>query len=221
MTAQLRWQSVAKGLETLVPWVSGFAISAVGSPVGVRYYYAVWLRHSASLAAARPGFSCEVAAKLGPGDGLGLGICALPSGARRYIGVDRLAFGLRADSLQLLDELLALFRGREAVPGDAAMHRWLKPDGVMSLRIDYTSHGITHDWYGHWTESPAVWRIVRGKRAYLTNRLVALQRNRFDIMACTPTPGDAAAPAASVRIAHEPSDLPIKGAFIVARPASP
>lgn len=314
MKSQLRWQSVAKGLITMVPWASGFANSAAGSPVGARYYYAVWLRHLVSVVAVRPGISYEVVAELGPGDSLGIGMCALLSGARRYIGLDRLAFGLRADSQQLLDELLALFHRREAIPGDeempgvyprlrdyafphqvltddvlasslahervtalrealrgemafrddalmsyaapwdasdrvrpasvdlllsqagmehvdevdlayAAMHRWLKPQGVMSHRIDYTSHGITHDWYGHWTVSPTLWRVVRGKRAYLINRLphsahlTAMLRNGFEILACTPTLGDVAAPATAVRIAHEPSDLPIKGAFVVARPA--
>jgi hypothetical protein len=315
MSSQLRWQSVVKGLGTLVPWVSGLANSAAGSPVGARYYYAVWLRHLASTAAVRPGFSYDVVAELGPGDGLGIGICALLSGARRYIGLDRVGFGRRADSQQLVDELVALFRRREAIPGDAempgvyprlpdytfphhvlteavlaqslapqrlaslrdalrgdmafrddalmsyaapwdasewvrpasvdlllsqavmehvdeieqayaAMHRWLKPGGVMSHRIDYTSHGITREWYGHWTVAPALWRVVRGKRAYLINRLphsahlAALQRNRFDILACTPTLGETPAPAASVRIAHKPSDLSIKGAFIVACPAA-
>lgn len=310
MNMQLRWQSIAKGLGTLVPAVGGLANSAAGSPVGARYFYSVWLRHLAGIAKVRPRFSYEVVAELGPGDALGLGICALLSGARRYIGLDRLAFGLRADNLQLLDELHALFEARAPIPGDdefpgvypkladyefprhvladdrlqaslapaplarlraalsgdmpfaddsllsyaapwdasdrvrpgsidllvsqavmehvddidaayAAMHRWLKPDGLMSHRIDYTCHGITHDWYGHWTVTPTLWRIVRGKRAYLINRLphsahvAAMRRNGFEILACDPTTSSQTPPSDAVRIKHLPSDLAIKGAFFV------
>ncbi|MDP1537828.1 MAG: methyltransferase domain-containing protein [Burkholderiales bacterium] len=312
MNMQLRWQSIAKGLGTLVPAVGGLANSAAGSPVGARYFYSVWLRHLASIAKVQPRFSYEVVAELGPGDALGLGICALLSGARRYIGLDRLAFGPRADNLHLLDELHALFQARAPIPADdefpgvypklpdytfprhvladdmlkaglaparlarlrealtgdmrfaedslltyvapwdasdrvrpasvdllvsqavlehvddidaayGAMRRWLKPDGVMSHRIDYTCHGITRDWYGHWTVSPALWRIVRGKRAYLINRLphsahvAAMRQNGFEIVDCTLTMSTAPAPAVQMCIPHETSDLSIKGAFVVAR----
>ncbi len=30
-----------------------------------------------------------------------------------------------------------------------AMHRWLKPDGVMSHQIDYRCHGKADTWNGH------------------------------------------------------------------------
>jgi SAM-dependent methyltransferase len=312
---QLRWQSVVKGVATRVPAVSRFTNTAAGSPVGARYYYSVWLRHLVSIAQTRPHFSRDVVAELGPGDALGLGLCALLSGTRRYIGLDRLAFGLRADNLALLDELAELFRARSSIPDHtempsvfprlanyafphslvpenvlceslsasrlarlrnalegvdnlgedsplcyaapwdagqqirpasvdllvsqavmehvddidaayAAMHRWLKPDAIMSHRIDYTCHGITHDWYGHWTVPTGVWRIVRGKRAYLINRLphsahmAALRRNHFEILACVPTASDTPAPASAVCIPHQGADLSIKGAFVVARPAA-
>jgi len=315
MNTQLRWQSVAKGLGTLVPVVSTLANSAAGSPVSARYFYSVWLRHLVSIASVRPRFSYEVVAELGPGDALGMGICALLSGARRYIGLDRIAFGPRADNLRLLDELQALFKVRTPIPDDQefpgvypklemyafpgnvvtddmlavslaprqlarlraalqgelhfsedslfsyaapwdaservrpgsvdllvsqavlehvddvdgayrAMHRWLKADGVMSHRIDYTCHGITRDWYGHWTVSTGLWRIVRGKRAYLINRLphsahiAAMRRNGFEIVDCAPTPSSPAAPAGNLRIAHIASDLAIKGAFVVAQPTA-
>ena len=315
MYTQLRWQSVVKGLGTLVPVISGLANSAAGHPVGARYFYSVWLRHLSRLAEVRPGFSFDVVAELGPGDALGMGLCALLSGAQRYIGLDRLAFGLRADNLQMLDELHALFSARASIPDDsefpgvhprlksygfphhvlddarlavslaparlqqlrealrgdmaltddsllsyaapwdsrhqvrpgsvdllvsqavlehvddvdgayAAMHRWLKSTGLMSHRIDYTCHGITHDWYGPWTVSAPMWRIVRGKRAYLINRLphsahlTALKRAHFDVLASDPTVASKPAPAAEVCIPHEPSDLGIQGAFIVLQAAA-
>ena len=41
----------------------------------------------------------------------------------------------------------------------------------MSHTIDYNSHGYTRDWNGHWTIPEYLWKIVKGKRPYLINRL--------------------------------------------------
>jgi len=53
----------------------------------------------------------------------------------------------------------------------ANLMKWLRPGGLMSHAIDYTCHGLTRDWNGHWTVGDRMWRIVRGKRSYLINRL--------------------------------------------------
>ena len=53
----------------------------------------------------------------------------------------------------------------------ANLMKWLRPGGLMSHAIDYTCHGLTSDWNGHWTVGDGVWRIARGKRSYLINRL--------------------------------------------------
>ena len=52
-----------------------------------------------------------------------------------------------------------------------ALRVWLSPSGFMSHSIDFKSHGLTRDWNGHWTVSDPVWRVVRGHRPYLLNRL--------------------------------------------------
>ena len=104
INSQLRWQSVLKGSITYIPLFNRWSNSQAGSPVGARYFYSVWLRHLVKVASVRPNFCINVVAELGPGDALGIGICALLSGAQRYIGLDRIAFGLRADNLSLLDE---------------------------------------------------------------------------------------------------------------------
>lgn len=73
--------------------------------------------------------------------------------------------------------------------------RWLRPGGLMSHRIDYSSHGITRDWNGHWTVSDLVWKLVRGRRAYLINRMphsahiAALRKAGFHIAAEQPSEG--------------------------------
>lgn len=60
----------------------------------------------------------------------------------------------------------------EDVPGTYhALHRWLRPNGVMSHAIDFKSHGLTRTWNGHWTVPDAMWTVVHGRRPYLINRL--------------------------------------------------
>jgi len=51
------------------------------------------------------------------------------------------------------------------------LYAWLSPGGIMSHQIDYKSHGLAKDWYGHWTISDLQWKLIRGNRPYLINRL--------------------------------------------------
>ena len=53
----------------------------------------------------------------------------------------------------------------------SALYKWLRPGGFMSHTIDYKSHGYTRDWNGHWAISEFVWKIVKGNRPYMINRL--------------------------------------------------
>jgi hypothetical protein len=48
---------------------------------------------------------------------------------------------------------------------------WLARNGVMTHEIDYQSHRLTKHWNGHWSTSDLCWRIIRGCRPYLINRL--------------------------------------------------
>lgn len=69
-----------------------------------------------------------------------------------------------------------------------AFKRWIAPDGVMVHLIDYGSHKLSPEWNGHWQCSPAMWKLVRGKRYYLINRashqthLDMLRANGFDVV---------------------------------------
>jgi hypothetical protein len=51
------------------------------------------------------------------------------------------------------------------------MHRWLKRGGFLSHQIDLRSHELYDEWNGHWGVPQWEWRIIRGRRAYLINRL--------------------------------------------------
>lgn len=312
MITQLRMRTVVKGLATFVPFVDRLANSGAGAPVDAHYFYSVWLRHLVCVHRAAPGFGFDVVGELGPGDALGIGLCALLSGAQRYVGLDRLAFALKADNLRLLHELHQLFLARAPIPDDrmlpgvypkldtyafpthilddarlarslsaerlssidaalrgigrpdsmlryaapwdaatnveagtvdlllsqavmehvddvesayATMQRWLRSDGVMSHRIDYSCHGITRDWYGQWLVSDTAWRLARGRRAYFINRLphsahlAAMRRNGLEILAIDATQAETGAPAAAMRVEHDAGDLNVRGALVIARRA--
>ncbi|OGS09039.1 MAG: hypothetical protein A2270_04415 [Elusimicrobia bacterium RIFOXYA12_FULL_51_18] len=53
----------------------------------------------------------------------------------------------------------------------AAAYKWLKPGGTMSNQVDLSSHGISKEWNGHWAYSDFMWRVIKGRRPYLLNRL--------------------------------------------------
>jgi hypothetical protein len=52
-----------------------------------------------------------------------------------------------------------------------ALAAWLAEDGVVSHAIDFQSHGLTREWYGHWTVGDIGWRVLKGTRPYLINRV--------------------------------------------------
>jgi hypothetical protein len=52
----------------------------------------------------------------------------------------------------------------------SAMYSWLRPGGYMSHQIDFRCHGTARGWNGHWLYPAPVWRVMRGRRAYLLNR---------------------------------------------------
>lgn len=51
-----------------------------------------------------------------------------------------------------------------------ALSSWLKPHGLMSHQIDFTSHGLSDKWNGYRGYSELLWKIIAGKHTYLINR---------------------------------------------------
>jgi len=68
-----------------------------------------------------------------------------------------------------------------------AIARWLKPGGLMSHQIDFTSHGLSQQWNGYRAYPELVWKAVLGKRPFLINRVPcsehrdAIDRHRFEV----------------------------------------
>lgn len=69
-----------------------------------------------------------------------------------------------------------------------ALSSWLRETGYMSHQIDFRSHGLASEWYGHWSYSDWVFRLARGRRPYLLNRepksahLKAIRDAGFEIL---------------------------------------
>jgi len=109
-----------------------------------------------------------------------------------------------------------------------AMHGWLKPDGWMSHVIDFKSHRLFRTWNGHWTCPDPLWRLLRGRRAYLINRapmsrhLAELKKARFELTeerrVRTPSPHARAELSARFSDLSE-ADLTTSMAFVQAVPA--
>jgi len=51
------------------------------------------------------------------------------------------------------------------------LYRALKPGGYISSQIDFRSHGTATAWNGHWAYPDIVWKLMKGSRPYLINRM--------------------------------------------------
>ena len=69
-----------------------------------------------------------------------------------------------------------------------ALSLWLKPGGMISLQIDFTSHGTSEKWNGYRAYSETLWKMIMGRRPFLINRqpcsvhMDCLKRNGFEIV---------------------------------------
>lgn len=108
----------------------------------------------------------------------------------------------------------------------ALIFDWLKPGGLTSHQIDFTSHQTAKQWNGHWCYSDFSWRVLSGKRSYLLNRaphsvqLGSFQKQGFQILAdvCVFKKSVVRKDRLSKRFQNlSGADLTTSGAFIQAR----
>jgi methyltransferase family protein len=109
---------LVRGVATYVPGLRRALAGGTGGTQSARYCYSVWLRHL--VMAARNGLPTapEVVAELGPGDSLGIGLCAVLTGARRYLGLDAVPYARPERNLEVFDELVELLRSRTSIPDE-------------------------------------------------------------------------------------------------------
>lgn len=258
---QITPSTFLKGLATYLPGVRKCFCSGSGGTVSARYCYSVWMRHLVKAHEVGLKTPLNKIAELGPGDSLGIGLCAVLCGVNEYYAFDTKAHANSARNKTILDELVMMFARRESIPDEVefpnispeisvysfphhilteeilknslhpvrleaiykaldgdqtsaivhiayvapwqgaslyasggggldmvfsqavmehvedvadtyvALFEWLRPGGFMSHTIDYKSHGYMRDWNGHWAVSDNLWKIVKGRRPNLINRL--------------------------------------------------
>lgn len=110
--------NMIKGVLTFVPVVNDWRkrCASTHGTNSSRYCYSVWLRHLVTL--NRLGFTIKDArvGELGPGDSIGIGLSALLSGARQYVGLDIVPFSVKADLEKIFVELEQLYSRKVAIP---------------------------------------------------------------------------------------------------------
>ena len=110
----MRLRPILRGLKTY--FVREADRPGTGGTNSARYCYAVWLRHRILARNAGAPARARVVAELGPGDSLGIGLCALLSGAERYVGLDVVRHARQAVNAQVFEDLLGLFARKADVP---------------------------------------------------------------------------------------------------------
>lgn len=111
-------KQVLFGIMTFFPGANQFYSKKTGGTDSARYCYSVWLRHL--VMAEKKGLNSypEVVAELGPGDSLGIGLAALISGCKVYYAFDVVNYINSELNLRIFDEITALFKNREPIPGE-------------------------------------------------------------------------------------------------------
>lgn len=257
-------KQIIKGSLTYVPGLYKLLRQKkMGGSTSAQYCYEVWIKHLTFLNHSGLNGVPGSVAELGPGDTIGVGLCALLSGSDKYTGLDVYPFSSVEENLKCLDILVGLFESRAPCPGPSwpdyqeyldeysfpshiltdevlnkalqpsrirqirnqievagdatngidgsgptisyivpwnekkvmrpesvdlivshsvlehvadiqgtisACDSWLRPGGWMSHQIDFTSHGQTENWNGHWAISDFTWRLIIGRRQFLINR---------------------------------------------------
>jgi hypothetical protein len=137
---EMRLAPVVRGLLTYVPAINNLLPSKErgGHTDSAAYCYGVWMKHLTLLHAH--GFPAlpPTIAELGPGESLGVGLCALLSGSSSYAGLDVLAHSNPERNQRILNELITKFRERAPSPDKG----WPEFSSYLDERL-FPSHILT------------------------------------------------------------------------------
>jgi SAM-dependent methyltransferase len=135
-----------KGVLYYVPGVRNILQSVTtGGSDSARYCYSVWMRHLVHLYKNGMKKMPEVVAEIGPGDSLGIGLCALLSGADVYYAFDIIKYSNLTDNRKILVELTEMFRNRTDIPDNEEFPE-LKPRINDFKFPDYIFNNIDLDY---------------------------------------------------------------------------
>lgn len=93
------------------------------------------------------------------------------SGPVAYVAPWDHASSVREKSVDLIFSQAVMEHVEDVDHAYAICKLWLKPGGMVSHQIDFRSHGTSPTWDGYRGYSELGWRIVRGRRVYLINRV--------------------------------------------------
>lgn len=106
------------GLATYIPGVKNLRVKGTGGTISARYCYSIWLRHLVMAKQNGLNTNPQIVAELGPGDSLGIGLAALIGGCEKYYALDIVKFANVDRNLKVFDEIVELFKKKEAIPGN-------------------------------------------------------------------------------------------------------
>ena len=115
-----------KGAIRQFPLLKKFIPNTTGGTIESRYCYSVWLRHLYNWNRVNQTVP-EVVAELGPGDSLGIGFCALLSGAKKIYAFDVVKYWDNQRNVKIFDELVELFKNKTLIPDNLEYPR-VKPE---------------------------------------------------------------------------------------------
>jgi len=130
---------VLKGLASYIPFLHEIrSRQRMRAAATADYCYEVWLKHLCLLTKNGMDHIPESVVELGPGNSLGIGICALLSGSQNYYALDVVDFSASEDNRDLLRELVVAFKERRPKPGtgwpnyDDCLNEDLFPDQILT-----------------------------------------------------------------------------------------
>lgn len=115
----MRLTPLLKGISTYLPGLSGGIPRRREHTEGTgsaRYCYSIWLRHLVMAHQNQLATQFDVAAELGPGTSLGVGLAALLSGTHKHYSLDIVEYATDERNLKVFDELVELFHERARIP---------------------------------------------------------------------------------------------------------
>ncbi|MDR1357634.1 MAG: hypothetical protein LBJ58_08200 [Tannerellaceae bacterium] len=104
------------GLKIIKKVKPGFTARGTGGTISARYCYSVFMRHIVQLFNNGMKTIPLRIAEFGPGDSLGIGLCAILAGSDEYYALDVVDHANNARNLKILNELALLFKEKAAIP---------------------------------------------------------------------------------------------------------
>lgn len=121
--SEARLMPILAGNLKRIKFVNHILPKKTGGTNNARYCYSVWLRHLSYLAAYNGNKVPLKIAELGPGDSLGIGLAALLSGSEAYFALDVVKFWNPGRNIQILKDLIILFKSRAKIPDNVEFPR--------------------------------------------------------------------------------------------------